>query len=94
MTLHYTCVVCSHRQEASKEQPASTKSDRQDRSDSNAPPRPDFGCCLLHQKLQMLNMCIHSAHQHGSVPHVGAPLQQVSTMGLFTPLKTADDLLA
>lgn len=26
-------------------------------------PRPDFGCCLLHQKLQMLNLCIHQAHQ-------------------------------
>ena len=26
-------------------------------------PRPDFGCCLLHQKLQMLNLCIQQAHK-------------------------------
>lgn len=26
-------------------------------------PRPDFNCCLLHQKLQMLNLCIHQAHK-------------------------------
>ena len=25
--------------------------------------RPDFSCCLLHQKLQMLNLCIHQAHK-------------------------------
>ena len=25
-------------------------------------PRPDFRCCLLHQKLQMLNICIQKAH--------------------------------
>ena len=26
-------------------------------------PRPDFSCCLLHQKLQMLNLCIQQAHK-------------------------------
>lgn len=26
-------------------------------------PRPDFSFCLLHQKLQMLNLCIQQAHQ-------------------------------
>ncbi|KAL3137852.1 hypothetical protein ABBQ38_005105 [Trebouxia sp. C0009 RCD-2024] len=34
----------------------------QDMSTSGLP-RPDFSCCLLHQKLQMLNLCIHQAHR-------------------------------
>ena len=28
----------------------------------SALPRPDFSCCVLHQKLQMLNLCIQQAH--------------------------------
>ena len=31
-------------------------------ADGNALPRPDFSCCVLHQKLQMLNLCIQQAH--------------------------------
>ena len=44
------------------EAPPSTGGGDQDMSASGLP-RPDFSCCLLHQKLQMLNLCIHQAHQ-------------------------------
>ena len=30
--------------------------------EDNAVPQPDFSCCMLYQKLQMLNLCIQQAH--------------------------------
>ncbi|DBA79153.1 TPA: hypothetical protein ACH3X1_008985 [Trebouxia sp. C0004] len=42
-------------------------------ADGNALPRPDFTCCVLHQKLQMLNLCIQQAHGLQQAAHSHGP---------------------
>ncbi|KAL0053211.1 hypothetical protein WJX82_002504 [Trebouxia sp. C0006] len=42
-------------------------------ADGNALPRPDFSCCVLHQKLQMLNLCIQQAHGLQPAAHAPGP---------------------
>ena len=44
-------------------------------------PRPDFSCCLLHQKLQMLNLCIHQAHKLQPLQTPGPDTLQVHGYG-------------
>lgn len=44
-------------------------------------PRPDFSCCLLHQKLQMLNLCIHQAHKLQTLQTPGPDTLQVHGHG-------------
>lgn len=75
--MQYILSACGlHRQDAAEQQ-QTMDADEEGRP-ASGPCRPDFGCCLLHQKLQMLNMCIHSAHRLADVPYVGASSQQVS----------------
>ena len=65
--------------------PPSHHHTRQQHSDASAAveqdtvglPRPDFNCCLLHQKLQMLNLCIQQAHGTQAGQPVGPHSQQV-----------------
>lgn len=55
-------------------------------------PRPDFSCCLLHQKLQMLNLCIQQAHHlpEQQLPEPGGA-QQVRFLKYWVPQCSHND---
>ena len=51
-----------HGQSAANEETAVEAAGTEQLGSDSQLPRPDFSCCLLHQKLQMLNLCIQQAY--------------------------------
>ena len=46
----------------------------------HAAPAPDLRCCLLHQKLQLLDVCIQQSLQRAQGCGVGAQGSQVGAL--------------